>query len=47
MTGTMIERINSLRGMTVGQLREKYRDVFGEETRSSNYPQAHVGTEHR
>lgn len=32
----MIERINSLRGMTVGQLREKYRDIFGEETKSGN-----------
>jgi len=36
MTETMIERINSLRAMTVGQLREKYRDVFGEETKSGN-----------
>ncbi len=36
MTETMIERINSLRDMTVGQLREKYRDVFGEETKSGN-----------
>jgi len=36
MTETMIERINSLRSMTVGQLREKYRDVFGEETKSGN-----------
>jgi hypothetical protein len=36
MAETMIERINSLRGMTVGQLREKYRDVFGEESRSGN-----------
>jgi hypothetical protein len=32
----MIERINSLRELTVGQLREKYRDVFGEETKSGN-----------
>ena len=36
MTETIIERINSLRDMTVGQLRQKYRDVFGEETRSGN-----------
>ena len=36
MTETMIERINSLRGMTVGQLREKYRAVFGEVTKSGN-----------
>jgi len=33
---SMIARINILRGMTVGELRKMYREVFGEETRSGN-----------
>jgi hypothetical protein len=30
------EQIDALRLMTVGQLRERYRELFGEESRSSN-----------
>jgi len=30
------EEIESLRQMSVGQLKEKYREVFGEETRSNH-----------
>jgi hypothetical protein len=33
---SMIARVNALRGMTVGELRKMYREVFGEETRSGN-----------
>jgi hypothetical protein len=29
------EQIEALRHMTVGQLKDKYRDVFGEATRSN------------
>jgi len=36
MTETIAARINALRRLTVGELREKYREVFGEETRSGN-----------
>ena len=34
MGSTVIRRIHALRRMTVPQLREKYREVFGEETRA-------------
>jgi len=30
---TMAARIRALQGMTVPELREQYREVFGEETR--------------
>ena len=30
------QQIEELRFMTVGQLREKYREVFGEESRSNH-----------
>lgn len=33
---SMIARINALRGMTAGELRTMYSEVFGEETRSGN-----------
>jgi len=37
LTSTRIhEEIESLRHMTVGQLKDKYRQVFGEETRSNH-----------
>jgi len=36
MSETIAAQINALRRMTVGELREKYREVYGEETRSGN-----------
>jgi len=33
---SMVARINALREMTVGELRKKYAEVFGEETHSGN-----------
>ena len=36
MSKTIAAQINELRGMTVRELREKYREVYGEETRSGN-----------
>ena len=36
MERTMAARIRELRGMSVGELAARYREVFGEETRSRN-----------
>ena len=36
MSETIVSQINALRRMTVGELREKYREVYGEDTRSGN-----------
>jgi len=36
MTDSMVAQIESLRNMTVTQLREKYRQVYGEDSRSGN-----------
>jgi len=36
MSETIAAQVTALRRMTVGELREKYREVFGEETRSGN-----------
>jgi hypothetical protein len=36
MSESIISQVNALRRMTVGELRQKYREVYGEETRSGN-----------
>lgn len=36
MSETIATQINALRRMTVGELRVKYREVYGEDTRSGN-----------
>ena len=36
MSDSMVARIEALRSMTVTQLREKYREVYGEDSRSGN-----------
>jgi len=36
MPETIVSQISALRRMTVGELREKYREVYGEDTRSGN-----------
>lgn len=36
MTETIVAQIVELRGMTVGELREKYHEYYGDETRSGN-----------
>ena len=36
MPDSIVSQIEELRGMTVGELREKYRSVYGEDTRSYN-----------
>jgi len=36
MSDSMVAQIESLRSMTVTQLREKYRQVYGEDSRSGN-----------
>jgi len=36
MSDTIATQINALRRMTVGELRVKYREVYGEDTRSGN-----------
>ena len=36
MDATVLKQIEELRGLTVNGLREKYREVFGEDSRSGN-----------
>ena len=36
MTPKVAQQVDALREMTVGELREKYAEVFGEHTRSSH-----------